>query len=218
MTDINIKGNIDPMRISAYLRGGETAVREVRREYTRQRDIASKRLARLSNSEFADSEFTNKYQQGFPKLSDIGGNKRELAHALADVNRFLNSKGSTIKGQTKMRDERIATLHAHGYDFVTKENYKEFTQLMSRASEMGLSKAFGSDTVAELVKKLPENSNNAQIEKALRDFTQVRLFSKNLSKAKAKRRKMEIERQRKASKASGVTPKANKPKKKKKKR
>lgn len=216
---VNIKGNIDPVRIAAHMRtGGSDAEREVRQEYTRQRDIAQKRLARLSNSEFAESEFVQRYSEGFPKLRDIGSNKRELAHALADINRFINSKRSSISGQIEIRNNAIETLHEHGYDFVNKDNYREFTQLMQRAHEIGLSKTYGSSTVAELVRNLPENANNQQIEKALKDFSKAKAFGRNLSKAKAKQRKLEMERQRKAAIATGVTPKANKPKKKKKKK
>lgn len=101
----------------------------LRKEYTRLRDIAQKRLKRLGESEFDDSAaFTiNRYK--FKKLSEIKS-ADELADRLSALIDFIQARSSTVSGQKGMRRERIATLHSHGYTWVNESNLREFGEFM----------------------------------------------------------------------------------------
>ena len=75
---------------------------EVIKEYTRLRDIAQKRLKRMSESEFADTQIYRKYKDAFPKQKDLRS-ASDLAYTLSDLARFVSSPQSTITGLKERR-------------------------------------------------------------------------------------------------------------------
>lgn len=81
---------------------------ELRKEYTRLRDIAQKRIKRIQQADrFAQtSDVYKEYKTGFPKLRDITS-KKDLGKALADVSRFVRSKGSTVGGAREVFRQRL---------------------------------------------------------------------------------------------------------------
>lgn len=118
--------------ISAYqpdaLRSGYTE-RELRREYSRLRDVAQKRLGRLQRSEFAGSQ-TVKYNVGrFKKLSEIE-NQSELTHLLGDLARFLTASRGSVAGMRESRRKSVETLQESGLTFVTEKNFSIFADYM----------------------------------------------------------------------------------------
>lgn len=118
--------------ISAYqpdaLQSGYT-VKELRREYSRLRDVAQKRLGRLERSEFAGSQ-TVKYNWGrFKKLSEITS-AGELTHLLGDLARFLTASRGSVSGMREARRKSVETLQEGGLTFVTEKNFDVFTDFM----------------------------------------------------------------------------------------
>lgn len=73
--------------------------KELRKEYTRLRDIAQKRIKRLGLDPVAGtSDIYKEFSGGFPTLKGIGKDRQALEQAMADVSRFVRSEGSTVGG------------------------------------------------------------------------------------------------------------------------
>lgn len=151
--------------------------RAVRSEYTRLRDIAQKRVKRMGKSEFSKSETFQQYGQGFKKLKDL--DKSQLATALHELQKFVSSKKSTLKGQREAQRKTIETLRESGLD-VNKKNYWAFWSIMH---EMRSRKVlYGSDKALELADALLErdmmsnNSADRNALKAMEDSTFTKLL------------------------------------------
>ena len=72
---------------------------QMRKEYTRLRDIAQKRLKRLSQDPISGtSDVYKEFSGGFPTIKAMRGDRKAMEQALADVARFVRSKGSTVGG------------------------------------------------------------------------------------------------------------------------
>ena len=121
---------------------------EVIKEYTRLRDIAQKRLKRMSESEFADTQIYRKYKDAFPKQKDLRY-VSDLAYTLSDLARFVSSPQSTITGLKERRKKAVSTLHEHGYDFVTTENYAQFGEFMEMWREEKMDSLYDSGDAAD---------------------------------------------------------------------
>lgn len=103
--------------------------KEIRAEYTRLRDIAQKRLKRMGETKFRE---TNTYKfnvKHYPKLKDIK-TVNELAGRLADLARFIIDPYGTLTKQKEIMKKSLTTLHDNDYTFVTEENYIEFGKFM----------------------------------------------------------------------------------------
>ena len=134
---------------------------ELRREYSRLRDIAQKRLGRLGESEF-DRSGTYQHNVGkFPKLSTMtirGKNgvriskRQQFARKLAELAHFIQSPASTVSGQREIQEKTIQTLHDRGYTFVNKSNYFDFLDFMEDIRIRKLDRIYDSDRVAQLFK------------------------------------------------------------------
>lgn len=121
--------------------------RELRAEYSRLRSVAVKRIGRLLESDFADSEIVTQNVDRFVELIHI--NTREDVEAyLNEVVRFLGSKWSTVTGQKEIRKKTIASLNAVGFP-ITKANYGKFGKYMEWARKTQ-GAAFDSDQAADI--------------------------------------------------------------------
>lgn len=125
----------------------------MRREYSKMRDIAQKRIKRLKKSEFTIT--FEAYAEGVPKLSEFTDKKHGIrekgafATELSRLSRFLASPGSSVQGRIKMRKESIKSLHKSGYTFVNEKNYKKFAAFMERYRALKLDSIYDSDEVLE---------------------------------------------------------------------
>lgn len=87
---------------------------QMRKEYTRLRDIAQKRLKRLAQDPISGtSDVYKEFAGGFPTIKTMRGDRKALEQALADVARFVRSKESTVGGA---RESFKARLGAGGID------------------------------------------------------------------------------------------------------
>ena len=108
--------------------------KELRREYSRLRSVARKRLERFQGSEFEDSN-VYRYNKGkYVPLSQVS-NKGELVHLLSDVARFLTAEAGSVSGQRAIRDKAIATWHEKGYTWMNKSNYAAFARFLEFSRE-----------------------------------------------------------------------------------
>ena len=119
-----------PSAIRNYMReGGKEAEAAVRKEYTRLRDIAQKRLKRMGETMWADTQTYQRNVNHYPKLKDIQS-QSELAARLSDLSRYIEAQTSTISGMEQQMKKSLKTLHENGYMFVTRENYLDFGKFM----------------------------------------------------------------------------------------
>lgn len=110
---------------------------EINKEYSRLRDIAMKRMARLEKSvnseEFGDMKqarnFLNYYAPRFKKLEDIKSPK-QLRRALSDLRYYLDSPYGSVAGYKDVRRKQIQTLHEHGLTWINTKNIAEFQDFM----------------------------------------------------------------------------------------
>lgn len=146
--------------------------RNLREEYSRLRSIAVKRLQRLGNSEWNDTDLYLRSKNKFKKLKDIK-NERELRYLFSDLHYFLESPRSSVTGLDKIRKQSIDTLHQHGYDFVTKKNFRDFGRFMEWAREHAQAYMYDSDRVANAYNELAVKRNLSQqeIESAFRAWS-----------------------------------------------
>lgn len=116
----------------------------LRKEYTRLRKIANKRLARLQASQYKDSELAKEYAGGFEILANVADLPRELT-VLA---RFVASEKSSITGLQRIEKRSISALHQHGYTFVNAKNVRQFGAFMEEMRQAGYSKLYSSEFLA----------------------------------------------------------------------
>ena len=123
---------------------------EARREYTRLRDIAQKRIQRMKGTEFERTKAYKEHSEGFMKLKDI--DPRDLDKALSEVSKFVGARGSSFIGQRKMQTKTMNTLNkaigAKRGTGVTRQNYWRVIDILDRARK--LNRTYGSDKVVEL--------------------------------------------------------------------
>ena len=135
----------------------KAATAAVRKEYTRLRDIAQKRLKRLGSSKFAESQTYKMNVSHYPKLRDIK-TPEELAYRLSDLSRFIESPLSTVTGQKSQMQKALATLHStvdkdgypkEAYLFVNEDNFIAFTEFMDEWRSQHLDGLYDSGEAAD---------------------------------------------------------------------
>lgn len=122
--------------------------KEIRAEYTRLRDIAQKRLKRMGETKFRE---TNTYKfnvKHYPKLKDIKS-INELAGRLADLARFITDPYGTLTKQKEIMKKSLTTLHENDYTFVTEENYIEFGKFMEHYRDTHYDEIYDSGDAAD---------------------------------------------------------------------
>ena len=118
--------------------------RALRKEYTRLRKIANKRLNRLQASEYKETDLAKEYAGGFAILAEV----EDLPRELTMLARFVASERSSITGLKRMENKTISTLHQHGYTFVNTKNVRQFGAFMEEMRQAGLSKLYSSEFIA----------------------------------------------------------------------
>ena len=154
------------------LRG--VSVKDLRREYTRMRDVAQKRVKRLQK-EFPEAKAGQKVVKlyndkgevvkeylGFRELKDIHPN--DLTKALSEMAKFVNAKTSTVTGQRQRMRKTMTTLNKaigggkDGQAGVTKENYWRVIKILEEARKQKV--LYGSDKIVTLAEDTLELSDS----------------------------------------------------------
>ena len=82
-------------------------LKDLRKEYTRLRDIAQKRIKRLrADPEGAQSKVLQIFPEGIPRISDMHGSRAQLESAMADLALFIRNPESTVSGVHKANRAR----------------------------------------------------------------------------------------------------------------
>lgn len=142
---------------------GEWSDAEIRREYSRLRDIAQKRLQTLAKNEPNSYAYKKNVGQ-YPILAEAGTEgAKELLPQLA---RFIAAKTGTVTGIRAQRTAAIETLQEHGYDFINKSNIRQFGEFMEAYRADKALQVVGSPTVVELFEAAKERHMNMEEIKA----------------------------------------------------
>lgn len=128
--------------------------RTLRREYTRLRDIAQKRLARMGESIFAESETYQQNVGQFEKTRDIK-TVSQLRQSLTQLARFVMAESSTIQGQKAIMQRGIAEWQSKGYNWVNETNWFEFIRFLDYVAS-NEEHVYSLDTAMEIYKKQVE--------------------------------------------------------------
>ena len=154
--------------------GAETLQRKdisaMRKEYTRMRDVAQKRVQRLQKEYDWTVSGKQSYQietdkgtvtkQGFPKLSEI--KPEDLPKAFQELASFVKAGRSTISGQKSAQKKTMNTINrALGADDedeedtqtekpLNKKNYQRFIRIMNETRRLKISSIYGSDKILQL--------------------------------------------------------------------
>ena len=122
-------------------------MKAMRSEYSRMRDIAQKRIQRLSGSEFSGSKAYTEHKKGFKKLSEI--NLADFAKAYSELSKFVTAKASSVSGQKAIRHKTIETWNRQGIP-LSKENYNRTIRILEEMRKRKI--VYGSDTAEEVAR------------------------------------------------------------------
>ena len=171
-----------PSEIKAKLEAGGALEKEVRKEYTRLRDISQKRLKRLAAAGYTNTDVYQKNVHHYPKLKNIK-TKSELAQRLSDLSRFVASTQSTVKGIKAREQKTLESLKESGYTFVNESNLKDFGDFMEQYRDQLLYMDYDSGDAAELYRIVEKHGLDP--DKVAEDFE---FYLDNLEKAAALRK------------------------------
>ena len=121
---------------------------EIKKEYTRLRDILNKRIQRINKSDFAGQGIAGQFPQGLPKLAEIA--PEDLPYLLQQAATALNSRGGSLKGLQMRQSEMVKSLRERGYTNINNSNIEDFARFMEESRDRGLEMVYGSDNVASL--------------------------------------------------------------------
>ncbi len=138
--------------------GTKADLSTMRAEYTRMRDVAQKRVARLQkmfpesvgaqhryDTGKTDSKGNPIYKSGFPTLKTL--DPRDFPKAFSELAKFVRAKGSTVTGQKQIKEKTIKTWQDQGLNL----NQKNYDKVIKILEEMRRRKiVYGSDKAVEL--------------------------------------------------------------------
>ncbi len=136
---------------------------EIEKEYMRLRRAAVGRLKTIGKSEFSESDIYNENKNRFnmtAKQIEREGGRSLLKYRLSSVYRFLSKKTSSVTGLREISNKTLATLHEHGYNFITTDNQYDFGRFMDAVRASAEAMRYDSERVANLFdwankKKIP---------------------------------------------------------------
>lgn len=133
----------DPEKYTPYMLH-DWPLKDLRKEYTRLRDIAQKRIKRLrADPEGAQSKVLQIFPEGIPRISDMHGSRAQLESAMADLALFIRNPESTVSGVHKANRARAK---AAGMDEEQDAGtYMSIDEWMAYARAQGLDTLYDSE-------------------------------------------------------------------------
>lgn len=138
----------NPREIAKAMENPELA-KQIRADYSEMRRLANERLKRFVGTEFEDSSSYKKNSCKYVPLKEIKSDK-ELAYLITDLNKFVNSKTSTVTGLKQQRSEAVEILNERGYDFINEKNIKKFGDFMDDLRQRKIAGLYDSERLAEM--------------------------------------------------------------------
>lgn len=144
--------------------------RQLRKEYTRLRSIARKRLERFEGTEWTDTQVYKLNVGVYKPLKQINTN-RELRHLFSQVARFVMSETGSVSGLEKQREHAVESLNDRGYDFVSKDNFRKFAEFMEYARVSNLNRMYDSKRIADFYAASEKKQlSNKELQDAFRSW------------------------------------------------
>lgn len=138
----------------------------VRREYSRLRDIAQKRLERLSRNEPLSYAYRANRGQYAPAR---GQSTEALRQQLPQLAKFIAARTGSVSGIRAQRKKAVESLQAKGYKFVTKGNLAAFGEFMEDfRAKRGAARSYGTFDALELWEFA--QANDIDVENVKRNF------------------------------------------------
>lgn len=144
---------------------------EIRKEYSRIRAIAVKRLARLAEGGFGETSVYKYNVFNTKKLSEL--TEKQIPLALSQLARFIDNPLSTVTGQKAQRKQKIEKLQSYGYD-VNEKNFQSFVDFMELLSQQAIDLQYDSEAVVELWEETRGKVSPAKIAKDLDSWLENR--------------------------------------------
>lgn len=144
---------------------------EIRKEYSRIRAIAVKRLSRLAKSGFGETSVYKYNVFNTKKLSEL--TEKQIPLALSQLAWFIDNPLSTVTGQKAQRKQKIEKLRSYGYD-VTEKNFQSFVDFMELLSQQAIDLQYDSEAVVELWEATRDKVSPATIAKDLDSWLENR--------------------------------------------
>lgn len=107
----------------------------LRKEYTRLRDIAQKRLKRLQAGGYGSSVEYVSNVGAFPTIKQMGGKVNK--YKLIKLARFIASPRSTVSGQKETVKREIKALKEAGIKKITTANLTKYGEMMDYIRAVG---------------------------------------------------------------------------------
>lgn len=129
----------------------EISEKDLRREYTRLRNIAQKRIVRLNEDPLLKrlENVKDTISTGFPTLKEIGKSSTALVGHLAGLRAFLTKEESTVYGARRKFERNVRKAREAVGDFVDDGTYPDFDRFMQFAREMTRGFRVGSPEITD---------------------------------------------------------------------
>lgn len=122
---------------------------DLKKEYSRLRSIAQKRIKRIEASEWSDTKYTSNLPS-LPKVRDL--TDAQLRAKTSELARFISTKTSSVSGLNRARRNAVRTLGRRYPELegvVTEKNWREFGEFMEYARELHQGRMYDSERVAD---------------------------------------------------------------------
>lgn len=147
--------------------------RALRKEYSRLREIANRRLKRLLASEYKETDLAKEYAGGFAILAEV----EDLSRELTTLARFIASERTSVTGLQRIEKQTISTLHRHGYTFINAGNVGQFGTFMEEMRQAGYGKLYSSEFLVNWWSERGKSKRD-NVDKLKREFDEY--VSKNM--------------------------------------
>ena len=146
----------------------EISEKDLRREYTRLRNIAQKRIVRLKADPLLKrlENVKDAISTGFPTLKEIGKTSTALAGHLAGLRSFLTKEESTVYGARRKFERNVRKAREAAGDFINESTYPDFDRFMRFARETTRGFRIGSPEIADF---FDDNAGNFNTQEQLED-------------------------------------------------
>lgn len=148
-------------------KSGNVSREELRKEYSRLRQVANSRLDRMEGTKYERSQTYRRNAGKYTTLSEI--ESEALAHAknikpeaaqkyvdmhvakkLDELYRFLTAKSGSIRGMQEIEKRMIETFRDRGLDFINKSNIQQFGEYMDYLRTVHRGRMFDSERAADV--------------------------------------------------------------------
>lgn len=140
------------------------AERDLRKEYSRLRSIARKRLERFKGTEWTQTAIYKRNKNRYKPLSQIKS-RSELERLTADVALFVTAKTSTVSGLKAQRERTVKTMQEHGYTFVSAVNIRDIWEWLEEVRSSGLGQVLDSGEAVYYYAEVGGNERSLTVEK-----------------------------------------------------